>query len=107
MANQFLLIFIKRNVWYSWSLKILAIKRWFRFSQKNKGLSFNGGGGGGGGGGGSGGGGGGGGVQKLQTFTRYFFWYWYSKTFLSSLLQVSCACYLVDFGDNQWFNEMT
>ena len=25
-------IFIKPNVWYSWSLKILAIKRWFPFN---------------------------------------------------------------------------
>ena len=32
LANQILhilWIFIKPNVWYSWSLKILAIKRWF------------------------------------------------------------------------------
>ena len=27
-----LCIFIKPNVWYSWSLKILAIKRWFPFN---------------------------------------------------------------------------
>ena len=25
-------IFVKPNVWYSWSLKILAIKRWFPFN---------------------------------------------------------------------------
>ena len=32
LANQILhilCIFIKPNIWYSWSLKILAIKRWF------------------------------------------------------------------------------
>ena len=35
LANQvlhILWIFIKPNVWYSWSLKILAIKRWFLFN---------------------------------------------------------------------------
>ena len=35
LANQILhilCIFIKPNVWYSWSLKILAIKRWFPFN---------------------------------------------------------------------------
>ena len=35
LANQILhilWIFIKPNVWYSWSLKILAIKRWFPFN---------------------------------------------------------------------------
>ena len=35
LANQILYIlciFIKPNVWYSWSLKILAIKRWFLFN---------------------------------------------------------------------------
>ena len=34
-ANQILhilFIFTKPNVWYSWSLKILAIKRWFLFN---------------------------------------------------------------------------
>ena len=29
---QILWIFVKPNVWYSWSLKILAIKRWFPFN---------------------------------------------------------------------------
>ena len=35
LANQILhilCIFIKPNVWYSWSLKILVIKRWFPFN---------------------------------------------------------------------------
>ena len=35
LANQILFILcilIKLNIWYSWSLKILAIKRWFPFS---------------------------------------------------------------------------
>ena len=35
LANQILhvsCIFIKPNAWYSWSLKILAIKRWFSFN---------------------------------------------------------------------------
>ena len=35
LSNQIFLIlciFIKPNVWYSWSLKILAIKRWFPFN---------------------------------------------------------------------------
>ena len=35
LLNQILYIlwiFIKPNVWYSWSLKILAIKRWFPFN---------------------------------------------------------------------------
>ena len=35
LANQILhilRIFIKSNVWYLWSLKILAIKRWFTFN---------------------------------------------------------------------------
>ena len=52
LANQILhilCIFIKPNVWYSWSLKILAIKRWFLFNY-------------------------GGSTKKLQTFSRHFFW---------------------------------
>ena len=35
LANQILhilCIFIEPNIWYSWSLKILAIKRWFPFN---------------------------------------------------------------------------
>ena len=35
LANQILhilCIFIKSNVWHSWSLKILVIKRWFQFN---------------------------------------------------------------------------
>ena len=35
LANEILYIlwiFIKANVWYSWSLKILAIKKWFPFN---------------------------------------------------------------------------
>ena len=35
LANQTLLmlcILIKKNVWHSWSLKILTIKRWFPFN---------------------------------------------------------------------------
>ena len=35
LANQILhilWIFIKPNFWYSWSLKMLAIKRWFLFN---------------------------------------------------------------------------
>ena len=35
LPNQILLIlciFIKQNVWYSWSLKIFVIKRWFPFN---------------------------------------------------------------------------
>ena len=47
-------IFIKPNVWYSWSLKILAIKRWFPFNFA-KILQ-------------------GGWTKKLQTFSRHFFW---------------------------------
>ena len=47
--------FIKPNVWYSWSLKILAIKRWFLFNFV-KILQ------------------GGGWTKKLQTFSRHFFW---------------------------------
>ena len=38
LANQtlqILCIFVKPNVWYSWSLKILAIKRWFPFNFAN------------------------------------------------------------------------
>ena len=57
LANQILhilCIFIKPNVWYSWSLKILAIKRWFPFNFA-KILQ-------------------GGWTKKLQTFSRHFFW---------------------------------
>ena len=61
LANQILhilWIFIKPNVWYSWSLKILAIKRWFLFNfAKNlqgRLLRWM--------------------DQKLQTFSRHFFW---------------------------------
>ena len=45
LANQILhilWIFIKPNVWYSWSLKILAIKRWclFNFAKTLQGRHF-------------------------------------------------------------------
>ena len=54
-------IFIKPNVWYSWSLKILAIKRWMVSVQFNSanftGPPFCGGW-----------------NKKLQTFSRHFFW---------------------------------
>ena len=66
LANQILLIlciFIKPNVWYLWSLKILAIKRWFPFNFANilQGRHF---------------------VEvrpKIQTFSRHFFWELCSK----------------------------
>ena len=62
LANHILYIlciFIKPNVWYLWSLKILAIKKWFPFSfAKNfTGPPFC--------------------VwltKKLQTFSRHLFW---------------------------------
>ena len=63
LANQILhilYIFIKPNVLYSWSLKILAIKRWFLFNFV-KILQ------------------GGGWTKKLQTFSRHFFWEQSSK----------------------------
>ena len=52
-------IFIKPNGWYSWSLKILAIKRWFsvQFRKNFTGLPFYCGW-----------------TKKLQTFSRHFFW---------------------------------
>ena len=61
LANQILLIlciYIKPNVWYSWSLKILAIKRWFPFNFANilQGRHFVVG------------------RPKIQTFSRHFFW---------------------------------
>ena len=47
------------NDWYSWSLKILTIKRWFRFNfaKHFTGLPFCGGL-----------------TKKRQTFSRHFFW---------------------------------
>ena len=61
LRNQILLIlciFIKPNVWYLWSLKILAIKRWFpfNFAKILQGRHFVVGG------------------PKIQTFSRHFFW---------------------------------
>ena len=62
-----LCIFIKPNVWYFWSLKMLAIKTWFLFSFT--GLPFCGGwapfcGGW---------------TKKLQNFSRHFFWQQHSN----------------------------
>ena len=52
-------IFIKSNVWYSWSLKILVIKTWilFNFAKNFTGPPFFGGW-----------------TKKHQTFSRHFFW---------------------------------
>ena len=64
LANQILhllCIFIKPNAWYSWSLKMFAIKRWFlfNFTKIFQGHHFL--------------------VVDQKTFSRHFFWEQSSK----------------------------
>ena len=86
LANHILLIlciFIKPNVWYSWSLKILAIKRWFpfNFAKILQGRHFLVGG------------------PKIQTFTRHFFWELPSKYCIVEITAIF-VCFLLN-----WFRR--
>ena len=75
-----LCIFIKPNVWYSWSLKILAIKRWFPFNfEKNfTGLPFCGGW-----------------TKKLQTFSKHLFWEQPSKYCIAKFTAIFVCLLLI------------
>ena len=74
-------IFIKPNVWYSSSLKILAIERWFPFSfTKNlQGCHFVVGG-----------------PKNFKLLAEIYFESSLQNAVLSSLLLFLCACYYVD-----------
>ena len=90
LANQILLIlyiYIKPNVWYSWSLEILAIKRWFlvNFVKILQGRHFVVGG-----------------PKTLKLLADIFCESSLQNTVLSSLLLILCACYQVDLDDIQW-----
>ena len=77
LANQILhilCIFIKPNVWYSWSLKILAIKRWFPFSSKGRNFVV-------------------GGPKNFKLLADICFENSLQNTVLPSLLLFLCACY--------------
>ena len=81
LANQILhilWIFIKLNVWYSWSLKILTIKRWFpfNFAKILQGCHFVVGG-----------------TKKFKRLAHIFFESSLQNTVLPSLLLFLCACY--------------
>ena len=93
LANQILLIlpiFIKPNVWYSWSLKILAIKRWFLFNfekiLQNRHFLV-------------------GGRKNFKLLADISFESSLQNTVLPSLLLFLCACYYVDLDNIQW-NEV-
>ena len=93
LANHILLIlciFIKLNVWYSWSLKILAIKRWFplNFAKMLQGRYFVVGG-----------------PKNHKLLATISFDSGLQNIVLTSLLLFSCPCYQADLGDIQW-NEV-
>ena len=83
-------IFIKPNVWYSWSLKILAIKRWFLFNfakiLQGRQIVV-------------------GGRKNFKLLADISFESSLQNTVLPSLLLFLCACYYVDLDDIQW-NEV-
>ena len=81
LANQILhilCIFIKPNVWYSWGLKILTIKRWFPFifAKTLQGRHFVVGG-----------------PKNLKLLADIFFEISLQNAVLLSLLLFLCACY--------------
>ena len=93
LANQILHIlwfFIKPNVWYSWSLKVLAIKRWFlfNFSKTLQGRHFVVGG-----------------TKNFKLLADTSFESSPQNTVLPSLLLFLCACYYFDLDVIQW-NEV-
>ena len=93
LANQILdilSIFIKPNVWCSWSLKILVIKRWFlfNFAKILQGRHFVVGG-----------------PKNFKLLVDISFESGLQSTVLLSLLLFLCACYYVDLHDIQW-NEV-
>ena len=93
LANQILhilCIFIKPNVWYSWSLKILAIKRWFpfNFAKILQGRHFVVGG-----------------SKNFKLVADISFESSVQNTVLLSLLLFLCACYWIDLDDIEW-NEV-
>ena len=77
-----LCIFIKPNVWYSWSLKILAIKRWLPFNFINilQGCHFVVG------------------RPKIQTFSRHFFWALPSKYYIVKFTAIF-VCFLLSWSE--------
>ena len=86
LANQILHIlctFITPNVWYSWSLKLLAIKRWFPFKLAKilEGCYFVVG------------------RPKIQTFSRHFFWELPSKYCIAQFTAIF-VCFLLS-----WFRR--
>ena len=81
LANQILhilCIFIKPNVWHSWGLKILTIKRWFPFifAKSLQGRHFVAGG-----------------PKNFKLLADIFFEISLENTVLLSLLLFFCACY--------------
>ena len=89
MVNQILLIFcilIKPNVWYSWSLKILAIKRWFPFNfaiiLQGRHFVVDG-------------------PKNFKLLADISFESSFQNTVLPSLLLILCARYYVDLDDIQ------
>ena len=96
LANQILhilCIFIKPNVWYSWSLKILTIKRWFpfNFAKTLQGRYFVAGG-----------------PKSFKLLADIFFENSLQNTVLPSLLLFLCVCYCyVDLDDIQWTEVAT
>ena len=90
LANHFLLIlciFIKSNVWYSWSFKILAIIKWspFNFAKDLKGRHFVAAS-----------------PKNSKLLLDISFDSGFQKIVLWSLLLNLCACYWVDLVDIQW-----
>ena len=85
MANQ-----IKPNVWYSWSLNVLAIKRWFPFNFAIilQGRHFVVGR-----------------TKNFKVLADISFQSSPQNTVLPSLLLFLCACYYFDLDDIQW-NEV-
>ena len=85
-------IFIKPNVWYSWSLKILAIKRWFLFNfakiLQGRQIVV-------------------GGRNNFKLLADISFESSLQNTVLPSLLLFLCACYCVDLDDIQWYEVAT
>ena len=86
-----LCIFIKPNVRYWWSLKILVFKTWFPFNFENfTGPPFCGEW-----------------TKELKLLADISFESGLENIVLSNLLLFSCACYQVDLDDIQWNEEAT
>ena len=82
-----LCIFIKPNVWYSWSLRILAIKRWFPFNSakilQDRHFLV-------------------GGAKNFKLLAEFFLESGLQNIVLLILLLFLCACYEADLDDIQW-----